>query len=58
MGPGGVFPAPDQSQYRHSQLLNNGFAAVVPYAAVTAVAADEDLALAVKLTASVEEVFS
>ena len=47
-----------ESQYRHSHLPNNGFAVEVANAAVSAVAANEDPALAVKLIASVEEVFA
>ena len=45
-----------QSRYRHSHLPINGFSATVAYAAVTAVAANEDPVLAVKLITSVEEV--
>ena len=44
-----------KSQYRHSHLPNNGSAAAVAYAAVTAVAANVDAAVAVELDASVEE---
>ena len=45
-----------ESQYRHSHLPNNGSAAAVAYAAVTAVAANVDVAVAVKLDASVQKV--
>ena len=46
-----------ESQNRHFHIPNNGFAAAVAYAAVTAVAANEDPAL-VNLIASVEEVLA
>ena len=45
-----------ESQYRHYHLPNNGSAAAVAYAAVTAVAANVDPAIAVELDASLEEV--
>ena len=47
-----------ESQNRHFHIPKNGFAAAVAYAAVAAVAANKDPALAVKLIASVEEVLA
>ena len=45
-----------ESQYRHSQLPNNGYsAAVAVYAVIAVVACNLNLAVAVELVASVEE---
>ena len=45
-------------KYRHSHLANNGPAAVVAHAAVTAVAGNLNIAVAVKWIASVEAVLA
>ena len=47
-----------ESQYRHSHLPNNGPALAVAYAEVTAVSGNVDIAVAVKLIASVETVLA
>ena len=47
-----------ESYYKHYHLSKNGFAAAVTYVAVTAVAANEDPALAVMLITSVEEILA
>ena len=47
-----------QSQYRHSHSPNNGSAAAVAKAAVTAVAANVDPAVAGEIIASVEDILA
>ena len=47
-----------ESQYRHSHLANHGPALVVAYAEVTALSGNIDIAVAVKLIASVEAVLA
>ena len=47
-----------ESQYRHSNLANNGPALAVVYAEVTAVSGNVDIAVAVELIASVEAVLA
>ena len=47
-----------ESQYRHSHLANNGPALAVAYAEVAAVSGNVDIAVSVKLIASVETVLA
>ena len=47
-----------ESQYRHFHLAKNGPALAEAYAEVTAVSGNEDIAVAVKLIASVETVLT
>ena len=55
-----IFPSISRlgSQYRHSHLPNNASAAAVSYNAITVVAANVDIAIAVEFFALLEEVLA